>query len=148
MTVTLYAFTCGTMTVEFGRLMEGGEGEITLPVPVFLIEHPKGRALFDTGLHPDCQRDPARRLGTRLAGLFRIGFQPGEEVSARLEAIDRDPGKIDLIINSAFPFRSCRRQRADPERNDAGTASRVGSRDGPRHRRAAWLQPARFRRRP
>ena len=24
-----------------------------------LIEHPKGRALFDTGLHPDCQRDPA-----------------------------------------------------------------------------------------
>ena len=37
-------------------------------------------------------------------GLFRIGFQPGEEVSARLEAIDRDPGKIDLIINSHFHF--------------------------------------------
>ena len=104
MTVKLYAFTCGTVTGEFGRLMEGGEGDITLPVPVFLIEHPKGRALFDTGLHPDCQRDPARRLGARLAGLFRIGFQPGEEVSARLEAIDRDPGKIDLVINSHFHF--------------------------------------------
>ena len=104
MTVKLYAFTCGTVTGEFGRLMEGGEGDITLPVPVFLIEHPKGRALFDTGLHPDCQRDPARRLGTRLAGLFRIGFQPGEEVSARLEAIDRDPGTIDLVINSHFHF--------------------------------------------
>jgi hypothetical protein len=25
---------------------------------LFLIEHSKGRALFDTGLHPDCQRDP------------------------------------------------------------------------------------------
>ena len=104
MTVKLYAFTCGTVTGEFGRLMEGGEGDITLPVPVFLIEHPKGRALFDTGLHPDCQRDPAGRLGARLAGLFRIGFQPGEEVSARLEAIDRDPGKIDLVINSHFHF--------------------------------------------
>ena len=104
MTVKLYAFTCGTVTGEFGRLMEGGEGDITLPVPVFLIEHPKGRALFDTGLHPDCQRDPTRRLGTRLAGLFRIGFQPGEEVSARLEAIDRDPGTIDLVINSHFHF--------------------------------------------
>jgi glyoxylase-like metal-dependent hydrolase (beta-lactamase superfamily II) len=51
-----------------------------------------------------CQHDPAGRLGPRLAGLFRIGFQPGEEVSARLEAIDRDPGEIDLIINSHFHF--------------------------------------------
>ena len=104
MTVKLYAFTCGTVTGEFAHLMEGGEGDITVPIPVFLIEHPKGRALFDTGLHPDCQHDPAGRLGSRLAGLFRIGFQPGEEVSARLEAIDRDPGKIDLIINSHFHF--------------------------------------------
>ena len=84
--------------------MDGGAGEITLPVPVFLIEHPKGSALFDTGLHPDCQHDPDGRLGPRLAGLFRIGFQPGEEVGAQLEMIDRDPGKIDLIINSHFHF--------------------------------------------
>jgi N-acyl homoserine lactone hydrolase len=104
MTVKLYAFTCGTVTGEFAHLMEGGEGDITVPIPVFLIEHTKGRALFDTGLHPDCQYDPAGRLGSRLAGLFRIGFQPGEEVSARLEAIDRDPGEIDLIINSHFHF--------------------------------------------
>jgi N-acyl homoserine lactone hydrolase len=104
MTIKLYAFTCGTVTGEFGRLMEGGEGDITLPIPVFLIEHPKGRALFDSGLHPDCQHDPAKRLGERLAGLFRIAFAPGEEVSARLAAIDRDPGRIDLVINSHFHF--------------------------------------------
>ena len=104
MTVKLYAFTSGTVTGEFARLMEGGKGDITVPIPVFLIEHTKGRVLFDTGLHPDCQHDPAGRLGSRLAGLFRIGLQPGEEVSARLEEIDRDPGKIDLIINSHFHF--------------------------------------------
>jgi glyoxylase-like metal-dependent hydrolase (beta-lactamase superfamily II) len=107
MPVKLFAFTCGTVTGEFGRLMEGGEGDITVPVPVFLIEHPKGRALFDTGLHADCQHDPAGRLGERLASLFRIGFRPGEEVSARLEAIDRDPAKIDLLINSHFHFDQC-----------------------------------------
>lgn len=100
----LFAFTCGTVTGEFAHLMEGGEGEITVPIPVYLIEHPKGRAVFDTGLHPDCQHDPAARLGERLMKLFRVGFQPGEEVSARLEAIDRDPGKIDLVINSHFHF--------------------------------------------
>jgi N-acyl homoserine lactone hydrolase len=104
MTVKLYAFTCGTVTGEFARLMEGGEGEITMPVPVYLIEHPKGRALFDTGLHPDCRYDPAGRLGTRLAELFRIGLRSGEDVGARLAAIDRDPGKINLVINSHFHF--------------------------------------------
>jgi glyoxylase-like metal-dependent hydrolase (beta-lactamase superfamily II) len=104
MSVKLYAFTCGTITGEFDLFMEGGEGDITLPVPVYLIEHPKGRALFDTGLHPDLQHDPGGRLGQRLAQLFKIGFRPGEEVSGRLEAIGRDPGKIDLMINSHFHF--------------------------------------------
>jgi len=104
MAVKLHAFTCGTVTGEFARLMEGGEGDITVPIPVFLIEHAKGRALFDTGLHPDCQHDPANRLGERLTQLFKIGFSAGEEVSARLEAIDRDPAKIDLVINSHFHF--------------------------------------------
>jgi N-acyl homoserine lactone hydrolase len=75
MTINLYAFTCGTVTGAFAHLMEGGEGDITVPVPVFLIEHPKGRALFDIGLHPDRQHDPVGRLGPRFAGLFRIGFQ-------------------------------------------------------------------------
>src|ERR1700746_2224954 len=107
MMVKLYAFTCGTVTGEFAHLMEGGEGDITVPVPVFLIEHPKGRALFDTGLHPDCRHDPEGRLGTRLASLFRIGFDGGERggaVSARLEAIGPDPARIDLVINSHFHF--------------------------------------------
>src|ERR1051325_6669760 len=104
MSVKLYAFTCGTVTGEFARLMEGGEGEITVPIPVYLIEHPNGCALFDTGLHPECQHDPAGRLGDRLTRLFKMGFAPGEEVSARLEAIDRDPAKIDLVINSHFHF--------------------------------------------
>src|SRR5215203_10780 len=100
MFVKLYAFTCGTVTGEFARLMEGAEGEITIPIPVYLIEHPRGCALFDTGLHPECQQDPAGRLGDHLTRLFKVGFTPGEEVSARLEAIDRDPAQIDLIINS------------------------------------------------
>ncbi len=104
MSIKLYAFTCGTVTGDFGRLMEGGEGDITLPIPVYLIEHPKGRVLFDSGLHPDCQHDPVGRLGERLTNLFRIAFAPGEEVSARLTAIGCDPGKIDLMINSHFHF--------------------------------------------
>jgi hypothetical protein len=64
MSLSLYALTCGHLEGEFGRFMEGGEGNITAPIPVFLIEHPKGRALFDTGLHPDCQYDAAAGLAS------------------------------------------------------------------------------------
>jgi N-acyl homoserine lactone hydrolase len=104
MTVRMFAFTCGRLKGELRRLMEGGEGQVELPIPSYLIEHPKGIMLFDTGMHPDCQRDPAGRLGPRLAGLFSFDYRPGEEIAARLEAIGRDPGKVDLIVNSHFHF--------------------------------------------
>ena len=104
MNVNLFALTCGRLTGDLGYLMEGGEGRAELPIPAYLIEHPKGTVLFDTGMHPDCQHNPAARVGARVAGLFSFDYRPGEEISARLEAIDRDPGKIDLIINSHFHF--------------------------------------------
>jgi len=96
----LYAMTCGHLTGDLGFFLEGAEGEIKVPVPAYLIEHPKGTLLFDTGLHPDCQHDPAERVGTRIAELFHFDFNRGEEVSARLTAIGRDPERIDLIVNS------------------------------------------------
>jgi hypothetical protein len=35
--------------------------------------------------------------------VFRIGSDPGEEVSARLEAIGHDPARIDLVISLIRP---------------------------------------------
>ena len=107
MSLKVFALTCGWLEGDFGRLMEGGEGRIRLPIPAYLIEHPKGTALFDSGMHKDCQLDPAARVGSRLAGLFAFDFHPGEEIAARLTALGRDPAKIDLIINSHFHFDHC-----------------------------------------
>ena len=104
MGVKLYAMTCGHITGKLGYLMEGGEGEARLPIPAYLIEHAKGLALFDTGMHPDCQHDPIARVGERVKDLFRFHYTPGEEISARLAAIGRDPARIDLIINSHLHF--------------------------------------------
>src|SRR6266849_2307320 len=81
-TLKVYALTCGHLTGDLGYLMEGGEGRIRLPIPSYLIEHPNGTALFDTGMHPDCQHDPAGRVGARMAGIFAFDFAPGEEISA------------------------------------------------------------------
>jgi N-acyl homoserine lactone hydrolase len=104
MSLAVYAFTCGHLTGDFGRLMEGGEGRIRLPIPAYLIEHPKGTALFDTGMHPDCQHDPAARVGERVASLFEFDYHSGEDIGARLAGFGRDPARIDLIVNSHFHF--------------------------------------------
>src|SRR4051794_41938555 len=104
MSLKVYAFPCGHLTGELAHLMEGGEGRIRLPIPSYLIEHPKGTALFDTGMHPDCQHDPAGRGGAPVAGLFSFDYPPGEGSSARLTALGRDPARGDPVIKSPFPF--------------------------------------------
>jgi N-acyl homoserine lactone hydrolase len=51
MTVKLYAMTCGRLVGRLKDMIEGEDGQVDLPIPSYLIEHPKGRALFDTGMH-------------------------------------------------------------------------------------------------
>ena len=105
MTATLYAMTCGRLGGRMKDLIEGGEGSADLPIPSYLIEHPKGRVLFDTGMHPQCRCDAAGRLGERTARLFDFSrYGAEDDVKSRLESIDRDPGKIDFIVNSHLHF--------------------------------------------
>ena len=106
MSLNVYAFTCGWLTVPAALLLAGEKGSLTVPVPAYLIEHPNGRAIFDSGLHRDTQTDPNRRLG-RLAPFHTVGFKPGEEIAARLESLDVAPPRIDFIINSHLHFDHC-----------------------------------------
>jgi predicted N-acyltransferase len=50
MGLNVYAFTCGWLTLPAGLLLQGEKGRLTVPVPSYLIEHPRGRVIFDTGL--------------------------------------------------------------------------------------------------
>ena len=57
-------------------LLEGESGSLTVPVPAYLIAHPKGYALFDSGLHVDTQVDADRHLGRLPVGTPFGGRQP------------------------------------------------------------------------
>jgi glyoxylase-like metal-dependent hydrolase (beta-lactamase superfamily II) len=105
MTVKLYALTCGRLNGPFDSMMEGAQGRVDLPVPVFLIEHPKGRALYDTGMHPQLRTDAKSRVSERLVNMFDFSkFGPEDDIKSKLESIDRDPGRIDIIITSHLHF--------------------------------------------
>ncbi len=100
MALKAYAMTCGWLTADLNLMLADAPGRIHFPVPAFLIDHPKGRVLFDSGLHPDLQTDAPGRIGKEMADLFQAEFRPGEEIAARLEALDIAPESIDYIINS------------------------------------------------
>ena len=103
MTVRLFAMTCGWLTMPMEMFLEGEDGEIRLPVPCYLIDHPKGQALFDSGLHADLQNPKDRRAEISTKH-FKPEFKPGEELSARLERCDIDVDKVRYLINSHLHF--------------------------------------------
>jgi len=101
--VRVHAFTCGWLTGPAGLFLAGAEGRLRVPVPVFLIDHPKGRVVFDTGLHVALQSDPKRWLGD-LATVFRVDYAPGEDVAARLKGLGVDSARVDLLVLSHLHF--------------------------------------------
>jgi len=103
MTLKVYAFTTGWITLPLGSFLEGERGKLKVPVPCYLIEHPKGRALFDTGLHIDAQTDYKTRLGD-MSRYFSVHFDPGEEITAQLARLQLGPDDIDVLINSHLHY--------------------------------------------
>jgi glyoxylase-like metal-dependent hydrolase (beta-lactamase superfamily II) len=103
MSVRLFAMTCGWLTGALDGFLAGEPGRLRVPIPCFLIDHPKGRVLFDSGMHPQAQTDPVARLGL-AARLFDVHFHPGEDVAGRLAALDVDAGGIRYLVNSHLHF--------------------------------------------
>lgn len=103
MTVRMYAMTCGWLTMPARMILDGMEGELRLPIPSYLIVHPEGKAIFDSGLHTSLQTDPGERLGA-TAKIMKVEFKPGEELKSRLATMDMDAGGIDYLINSHLHF--------------------------------------------
>lgn len=102
-TIKLYAMTCGWLTGDISLMLGRSSGQIRFPIPTYLIEHPKGRVLFDTGFHSDSQHDPHGRIGD-FAKAFQVDFRPGEEIKARLEQLQIDPAGIEYLVNSHLHF--------------------------------------------
>lgn len=104
MSIELYAMTCGWISMPEAMLIEGGaDAHLRIPVPCYLVVHPRGTALFDSGLGVACQGDCDDYMGD-FASLLQVEFDAGEEVRARLESVDIDVAKVDYLINSHLHF--------------------------------------------
>ena len=103
MSLRLYAMTCGWLTAPLGLLLAGETGEIRIPVPCYLIDHPKGRLLFDSGLNAAVLDDADAHLGY-LTKYFQPDLAAEDLVASRLEALDVDVRDIDYLVTSHLHF--------------------------------------------
>lgn len=101
----LYAMSCGFLHCRRSIFVPSIDKNIFMdsPIPVFLITHPKGNVLVDTGVNPAVFTDAAKYWG----GLAKV-FQPiGNEdsgVVVQLKKIGYEPKDIKYVVNTHLHF--------------------------------------------
>ncbi|MDH4074486.1 MAG: N-acyl homoserine lactonase family protein [Acidimicrobiia bacterium] len=105
MTVRVRLLTCGWLEGSLSMLMVGGQGRVRLPIPSVLVEHPKGSAVFDTGLHASLAHDTSRLRSSN--DLFDVFMDADDALGPQLRALDVDPSGVDVVINSHLHFDHC-----------------------------------------
>jgi N-acyl homoserine lactone hydrolase len=101
--VRVLALECGWLTGPAGLFLAAASGRLRVPVPAFLVEHPRGRVLFDTGLHPALRTNAAGRLGV-LGDLFTVEVAGDDGVVPRLAGLDLAADAIEWVIASHLHF--------------------------------------------
>ena len=106
---SVYALCGGSIDLDrSGFFADVAPGtRLTVPVICFLIAHPQGHVLLDTGVHRAAIADPVGRLGERRAKLFRLRSAPTDEVVSQLALLDVEPRDVRYVVNSHLHFDHC-----------------------------------------
>jgi N-acyl homoserine lactone hydrolase len=102
----LYAFHCGGERADmsaFDPFDEKVGTKIEIPYFCYLITHPEGNVLFDTGGHPDLVRDPRGRLGA-AADLYEITMREGDDIVSQLARIGVRPADVPHVVQSHLHY--------------------------------------------
>jgi glyoxylase-like metal-dependent hydrolase (beta-lactamase superfamily II) len=79
----------------------------TVPVMSFLVDHPRGRLLFDTGVHCQARLDPVGRLGAERVKRLTVKSGEGDDVVPQLARLDLKPDDVKYVANSHLHFDHC-----------------------------------------
>jgi N-acyl homoserine lactone hydrolase len=93
----LYVFSSGWLTIDKVALQTGATGKITVPVAFFLIKHPKGNVLFDTGNNDKVITDPTY-WGPLAEMLSPASRSPDLAIDVQLGKAGFKPSDINYVI--------------------------------------------------
>lgn len=104
--VKLFVINSGFIVVPADFFIaHGGSRSIRAPVPCYLVDHPRGKLLFDTGMTMRFQERVAS--SPSAAAGFALELTEEQQVGARLQAMGIDPATIDLVAISHLHLDHC-----------------------------------------
>ncbi len=96
----MWALPGAELTAPASLLMHGGDDTLVqVPCPSFLIEHPKGLVLFDTGCNPGIIEDPVRYWGEAAAHL-PIKWSKADTLDKQIEGVGYKTSDVKYVILS------------------------------------------------
>lgn len=97
----MYMLECGHLqtTVSSIKMNQGSE-PYEIPVPWYLIMHPKGNVIIDGGNPPKVAEDPIKHWGKELAEVYWPTMTPDLAVLPQLEKLEVDPASIRWVVQS------------------------------------------------
>jgi glyoxylase-like metal-dependent hydrolase (beta-lactamase superfamily II) len=99
----LYCMTGGHLTFDQSTFthMQGMGQVIQVPTPIFLIDHPAGKVLFETGLHPAVAVDAEWHWGDR-ARAWKPRMTPEQAADQQLARLGVAPEDIRYVVLSCL----------------------------------------------
>jgi len=96
----LYVFSSGSMMLGKGFLQNLApmEPKIQVPIGFFVIKHPKGNVLFDTGNNDKLITDSS--YWGKLASVCEVKMTPEDAIDAQLAKIGLKPDDIKYVVVS------------------------------------------------
>jgi glyoxylase-like metal-dependent hydrolase (beta-lactamase superfamily II) len=109
MATRVYALCGGYLDLDSTSFFPDGAAHArwTVPVPCYLIAHPQGHLVFDTGVHPHSRVDPVARFGAQRASRFGVRSGPQDDVVSQLALLGLAPADVRYVANSHFHFDHC-----------------------------------------
>lgn len=122
MEIKVHILHCGSISVSpvvprgglslsgaLGGIALSDDRRVTLPVSCYLIEHPQGRVLIDTGISRDMSPDGKFDRGAAnslvypyLTDFLHPKVEPGCTVKEKLSAMGLSPKDIDIVMLTHF----------------------------------------------
>src|SRR5215831_19295099 len=104
-TMRLYVFDCGLLNISAEgvaryHVTPAETGETRMPVPCFLVAHPKGTLMWDVGVIPDATVEQQTANGARYDVNPTSAAVVRRTLKGQLAAIGYSPGDITYVAIS------------------------------------------------
>lgn len=114
LSIRIHILHCGQVNVDkalpfsnasrnplaFTGLFRNRKKRIWLPVSAYLIEHPKGNILIDTGWHIDVREHQKKHLGMLLSKINPARLEAGQAINEQLSTLGLQPTDVDYLLLS------------------------------------------------